>query len=119
MGMFDIVYYKGRLPVTKESLLREREGNVFKSKSIQLWKSWPEGTGDTLEITVGEDGTLRDPNGDRIDWSGDLLFYGSSSEFVAEIVHGYVTGTGATMLPKGFTRKRFKPFSPEGDTDSD
>lgn len=92
MGMFDYIQWNARLPVPRDSFVRQRM-NPAQSKSIRLWEK-PEWECEAYEygcltITVSEDGTMLDPKGDPLRWTGDLYFYGGKrDEFQAQFENG-------------------------------
>lgn len=96
MGMFDYIQCDARLPVSKDAFIR-CHNNPFQSKSIRLWefdhfseRAYNEGC---LTLTIRSDNVLIDPDGNQLDWTGDLHFYsgGKAPEFVATCVQGIIT----------------------------
>lgn len=93
MGMFDYVQCDARLPVKRETRVRHRE-NPFQSKSVRLWedpkfteRAYNDGC---VTLTIRPDRTLADPDGNLLNWSGELVFYGDRSEFIASCKGGVV-----------------------------
>lgn len=93
MGMFDYLQCNARLPVKRDSFVR-CHSNPFQSKSIGLWlsekfsdRAYNHGC---VTVTISEDRTLVDPDGEPLDWSGSLVFYSGKHDFIAECVHGTV-----------------------------
>ena len=104
MGMFEYVDYRGPLPPSKKPRSRLRQAmasNLSQSKSVRLWetKKWGRRAYDEgcVKITVTPEGQLLDPDGQPLDWTGELRFYGGGTgckwwEFVALFVDGRMSG---------------------------
>lgn len=100
MGMFDYMDYRGPLPKSKKPQLRLRQAmasSMSQTKSVKLWedrrwakRAYEEGC---VKITVSENGQLLDPDGEPMNWTGVINFYGGGIghkqwEFTAKIENG-------------------------------
>jgi hypothetical protein len=112
MGMFDYLVCEARLPIEKESYVRQ-ELNPFQTKDVGAWRQ-PNLEFKLPTIKIDQDNRLLDPEGMVMtDFSGEVCFYGASKnlgwcEFKAIVENGVVKNIVVVESPKSLKEVKRK-----------
>jgi len=102
VGKFDSIQWEMELPIPRDGELRA-DVNPFQTKDIRYWveHGWRD---EEWTLTVSPEGWLLNPNGETVDWSGTLNFYGDGnyfgwSEFEAKVKSGKIANISIVEIP--------------------